>query len=189
VLSGSGAERMREIGVRSALGASWENIYGLVIGQGMTLAGIGAILGVGGAVFASRALVTLLFGVSALDVETYAGVVILLPEIARQLDLLAIAQAAWRANVATARIEHSDRGVGGNGTRITRPLRVTDRQRYNAFRSTSNLPDYSGLRSTPSSQGMEPPAIAGRFKPMSSCLAQGNQRVHFRRAPRWEVAG
>jgi putative ABC transport system permease protein len=54
VLSGSGAERMREIGVRSALGASRENIYGLVIGQGMTLAGIGAILGVGGAVPAAR---------------------------------------------------------------------------------------------------------------------------------------
>jgi hypothetical protein len=26
-------------------------------------------------------------------------------------------------------------------------------------------------------------------KPVSSCLAQGNYRVHFRRAPRWKVAG
>jgi putative ABC transport system permease protein len=82
VLSGSVAERLREIGVRSALGASPADIYGLIIRQGMTLAAIGVILGVGGAIFASRALVTLLFGVSTLDVVTYAGVIALLLGIA-----------------------------------------------------------------------------------------------------------
>lgn len=78
VLSGSVAERIREIGVRSALGASPADIYGLILRQGMKLTGIGIVLGVGGAILASRALVTLLFGVSTLDVVTYAGVIALL---------------------------------------------------------------------------------------------------------------
>jgi len=99
VLSGSVAERIREIGVRSALGASPGDIYGLVIGQGMTLAGIGTILGVGGAILASRALVTLLFGVSTLDVATYAGVVVLLLGIA--------AIACWLPASRAARIDPS----------------------------------------------------------------------------------
>jgi len=82
VLSGSVAERIREIGVRSALGASPAEIYGLILRQGMTLAAAGVLLGVGGAIFASRALVTLLFGVTTLDVVTYAGVIALLFAIA-----------------------------------------------------------------------------------------------------------
>ena len=75
-------ERIREIGVRSALGASPGDIYGLVIRQGMTIAVIGVILGAGGAMVASRALATLLFGVSTLDIVTYAGVIALLLAIA-----------------------------------------------------------------------------------------------------------
>src|SRR5882672_9051426 len=45
VLSGSVTERMREIGVRSALGASRADILALILRQGMTLTGIGAVLG------------------------------------------------------------------------------------------------------------------------------------------------
>src|SRR5579863_5830516 len=64
VLSGSVTERMREIGVRSALGASRADIVALVVRQAMTLTGFGVVLGLCGAVLASRALITLLFGVS-----------------------------------------------------------------------------------------------------------------------------
>lgn len=78
VLSGSVTERMREIGVRSALGASRGDIQALVVRQGITLTAFGAVLGLAGAVVASRALVTLLFGVSRLDPITYLGVVALL---------------------------------------------------------------------------------------------------------------
>jgi putative ABC transport system permease protein len=99
VLSGSVAERIREIGVRSALGASPGDIYGLVIRQGMMLAAIGVILGVGGAIFTSRALVTLLFGVSTLDAVTYAGVIALLLGIA--------AVACWIPASRAARIDPS----------------------------------------------------------------------------------
>ena len=78
VLSGSVTERLREIGVRSALGASRVNILALVVRQGMTLTGLGLVIGLGGALAASQGLVTLLFGVSRLDPATYAGVIALL---------------------------------------------------------------------------------------------------------------
>ena len=78
VLSGSVTEHMREIGLRSALGATRGNILTLVVRQGMTLTGIGVVIGLSGAAAASRALVTLLFGVSRLDPITYLGVIALL---------------------------------------------------------------------------------------------------------------
>ncbi len=73
ILSGSVTERIREIGVRSALGASRGDILAMIIREGMTLTGLGAALGLGGAVFATRVLVSLLFGVPRLDPITYAG--------------------------------------------------------------------------------------------------------------------
>ncbi|MEP6492112.1 MAG: ABC transporter permease [bacterium] len=93
VLSGGVAERMREIGVRSAMGARPRDILTLVLRQGMTLAVLGVALGIAGAVAASRALVSLLFGISRLDPITYAGVVVLL------LGVSAVACwiPAWRA--------------------------------------------------------------------------------------------
>jgi ABC-type antimicrobial peptide transport system permease subunit len=93
VLSGSVNERTREIGVRAALGASRGNILGLVLRQGMTLAAIGVVIGVGGAMAASRALVTLLFGVSQLDPITYLGVIALLLVVSG----IACWVPAWRA--------------------------------------------------------------------------------------------
>jgi len=93
VLSGSVAERLREIGVRAALGASPSGILGLVMRQGMTLTAVGAVLGIAAAAAASRALVTLLFGVSHLDVATYAGVTGVLLAVSA----LACWVPAWRA--------------------------------------------------------------------------------------------
>lgn len=75
VLSGGVTARRREIGVRSALGASRVSILTLVLGQGLRTACVGAALGWLGAVAASRAIATLLFGVSALDTVTYCGVI------------------------------------------------------------------------------------------------------------------
>jgi putative ABC transport system permease protein len=82
VVSGSVAERTREIGVRSALGATRGNILGLVLRRGLTLTGAGAVLGVLGAAAASRAIAAMLFGVSPLDLVTYAGVTMLLAAVA-----------------------------------------------------------------------------------------------------------
>ena len=93
VLSGSVSERTREIGVRSALGASRGDILGLVVGQGMVLTALGMAVGLCGAAFASRALLTLLFGISPLDPTTYAGVVAALMGVS----FIASAVPAWRA--------------------------------------------------------------------------------------------
>jgi putative ABC transport system permease protein len=78
VLSGSVAERTREIGVRTALGASRKGILSLILRQGLSLTGAGVVLGLAGAYVATRVIETLLFGVSRLDPVTYLGVVLLL---------------------------------------------------------------------------------------------------------------
>ena len=78
VLAGSVAERTREIGVRSALGATRAGILALILRQGMSLAALGLAAGLGGAMLASRAVTSLLFGVQQLDPVTYAGVTALM---------------------------------------------------------------------------------------------------------------
>jgi putative ABC transport system permease protein len=93
LLSGSVNERTREIGLRAALGATRGSIVALVAGQGMKLTGLGAVFGLIGAVAASQALVTLLFGISHLDPMTYVGGIALLAVVAA----LACWLPAWRA--------------------------------------------------------------------------------------------
>ena len=93
VLSGSVSERMREIGVRSALGATRRSILTLIVRQGLTLVLLGIVIGVGGALAATRALVSLMFDVSRLDPVTYFGVGALLVGVS----LLACWLPAWRA--------------------------------------------------------------------------------------------
>jgi len=93
VLSGSVTERTREIGVRSALGATRRSIVSLVLRQGMTLAGFGAALGLMGAALASQAIRAMLFGVSRLDPATYLGVLLLLAAVSA----IACSLPAWRA--------------------------------------------------------------------------------------------
>jgi putative ABC transport system permease protein len=82
VLAGSVAERMREIGVRAALGATRENVLSLVLRQGMTLTVIGVVIGMGVAATVSEILVSLLFDVSPLDPMTYLVVALLLTSVA-----------------------------------------------------------------------------------------------------------
>jgi len=82
-----------DIGVLVTLGARPENIIGLVIRQGMTLAGIGTILGLAGAAALTRVMTILLFEVSARDVATFAAVPALLLVVA----FVATAVPAWRA--------------------------------------------------------------------------------------------
>jgi putative ABC transport system permease protein len=97
VLSGSVSERIREIGVRIALGATRSEIVSLVVRQAMALTVAGMIVGLGAAVIASRALKTLLFGVTRSDPVTYAVVVALL--------LCASALASWLPAWRAARVD------------------------------------------------------------------------------------
>jgi len=74
VLAYTVALRRGEIGVRVALGASSIDVLGLVIRTGLGLVAIGLVLGLGGALAATRLIAGLLFGVTAFDPLTY-GVV------------------------------------------------------------------------------------------------------------------
>jgi predicted permease len=67
VMSLAVAQRTRELGVRLALGADAHDVLRMVVGQAMALVAVGAVVGLGGAVLAARALRTLLYGVAPLD--------------------------------------------------------------------------------------------------------------------------
>jgi ABC-type antimicrobial peptide transport system permease subunit len=72
------SQRTREIGIRTALGAQPSGLSSMFVRQGLALAGAGSVLGVIAAAGLTRLMTSLLFGVSALDPLTYAGVSVLL---------------------------------------------------------------------------------------------------------------
>ncbi len=78
VMSYSTAERTREIGVRMAFGADRRRVVGMVLREGGRLAAAGLVLGLLGAVAATRALSGWLYGVAPLDPVTFGlGVLVL----------------------------------------------------------------------------------------------------------------
>jgi putative ABC transport system permease protein len=74
VLSYSVNQQTREIGIRMAMGAQTGRVLGLVVGQGMKLAGAGLVLGLLAAFATMRVMSSLLFGISAHDPVTFGGV-------------------------------------------------------------------------------------------------------------------
>lgn len=67
-------QRTREIGIRMSLGAAHRDVLDLVMRQSLMLTAIGVALGLAGAAVASRYVEALLFGVTPLDVLTFAAV-------------------------------------------------------------------------------------------------------------------
>ncbi len=82
VISYSVAQRTHEIGIRMALGAPRLDVFRLVVGQGLKLAGIGIAIGIVAAFGLARLMSSLLYGISTTDFETFAGVSILLALVA-----------------------------------------------------------------------------------------------------------
>jgi putative ABC transport system permease protein len=67
-------QRVRELGIRMALGAQRGGIVGMVVRQGLMLAAIGIVAGILGAAALTRALSTLLYATSTADALTFAAV-------------------------------------------------------------------------------------------------------------------
>jgi predicted permease len=93
VMSHLVTQSTHDIGVLVTLGARPGNIIGLVVRQGMMLAGIGIVVGLAGAGVLTRVMGSLLFGVSTTDALTFAAVPVLLAAVA----FAATAIPAWRA--------------------------------------------------------------------------------------------
>jgi putative ABC transport system permease protein len=93
ILAYSVQQRVREFGVRRALGATTNDVLRLVVGSAVRVVATGAVLGLALSAALSRLLATMLFGVQPLDPVTFASVTILLALTAA----VSIAGPAWRA--------------------------------------------------------------------------------------------
>jgi predicted permease len=93
VVANSVVRRTHEFGVRLALGAERRGIVALALRSGVRVIAVGLVIGVVAALFASRMLESLLFGLRAGDPLTFTGVVTLLAAVG----LLACLIPGWRA--------------------------------------------------------------------------------------------
>ena len=103
-LSYLGRLRQREVGVRLALGALRSQIVARFVMQGLRAAAVGCVAGLGQAAACSHFLGSMLYGVSALDAATYAGVVLFI--------LLVAAIASW-VPARAGRARRAGDGVAG----------------------------------------------------------------------------
>jgi predicted permease len=93
VISYTVEQRTREIGVRVALGANPRAVMRLVAGEGLRLTAAGIAIGTAAAVVVSRAMRSLLFGVSPVDPSTYVAVVALFAIVALAACLVPVRRA------------------------------------------------------------------------------------------------
>jgi predicted lysophospholipase L1 biosynthesis ABC-type transport system permease subunit len=82
VMAYSVVRRTHEFGIRIALGASAGDVFRLVLGQGLFTAVVGVAIGIAGSFVLTRTMQSLLFGISATDPVTFAGVALLLTLVA-----------------------------------------------------------------------------------------------------------
>jgi len=94
VLAYDVSQRTREIGVRSAIGASRGQIAGLIVQQGLWKGGIGVALGLIGAAIVSQSMTTMLFNVKPTDPGVYAAVSLVLVAVALLASYLPARRAA-----------------------------------------------------------------------------------------------
>jgi putative ABC transport system permease protein len=86
-------QRVREFGVRRALGATTGDVLRLVAGSAFFVLGTGTVIGLALSVVAGRLLTTMLFGVAPVDPLTFVGVMVILALTA----VASLAAPAWRA--------------------------------------------------------------------------------------------
>ncbi|MBZ5724333.1 MAG: ABC transporter permease [Acidobacteriia bacterium] len=88
------SRRTQEIGVRMALGAARADVLRMVVGRGMGLIAIGLGLGVAGALAFTRLIGSLLYGVTATDLTTFAAAALALAAVALAACLIPAARAS-----------------------------------------------------------------------------------------------
>ena len=82
VISYLAGQRTHEIGIRLALGATRRDVLKMVLGDGMKIALVGVGIGLVAALGLTRLITKLIYGVSATDPLSFAGVAILLTGVA-----------------------------------------------------------------------------------------------------------
>jgi len=99
------AARMHEMAIRVALGSQRSNIVGLILLSGLKLAGAGSLIGLVGAIAASRLLKSFVFGVSTLDPLVLAAAAFMVLLLAMAASLLPARRAAATEPVKALRAE------------------------------------------------------------------------------------
>jgi putative ABC transport system permease protein len=94
VMSYAVSQRIREIGIRMAVGASAASVLRVTVVQGMIPVGIGVALGIAGALTSNRVLASTLFGIRPTDAATLAAV----PAVLCVTALMALYMPARRAS-------------------------------------------------------------------------------------------
>jgi predicted permease len=94
VMSYAVSRRTQEIGIRVALGAARSDVLKMVVGRGMGLIAIGLALGIAGAAALTRVMSSLLYGVTATDLVSFAAAALVLATVALLACLIPAARAA-----------------------------------------------------------------------------------------------
>lgn len=105
VLSYAVRRRVREIGIRMALGAQIRDVVRMVVVDGMRPAVVGVVIGFAGALALGRVLASVIYGVSARDAVTFASVSVLLLTVAFLASVIPAYRAAQVEPVRTLRDE------------------------------------------------------------------------------------
>jgi len=105
VMAYSVAQRTRELGIRMALGARRRSVVKLVVGQAVRLALLGVGIGLAAAAGLARVVSSLLYGVTATDLATFAGASLLLTALAALASYLPANRASRIDPMVTLRLE------------------------------------------------------------------------------------
>jgi putative ABC transport system permease protein len=105
VIAYSVTQRRHEIGIRMALGAQGGDVVRMVVRQGLTMAGIGLVIGVPAALAAARLLGSVLYEIKPHDPVTFAGLILLFAAVAAAASYLPARQATKVSPTVALRFE------------------------------------------------------------------------------------
>ena len=105
VLAYTVRRRVREIGIRMALGAQTSDVVTMVVSEGMKPTAVGVAIGVAGALVIGRFMSSLIYGVKASDFATFAAVSLMLIAVSFMASIIPAYRATQVEPVSTLREE------------------------------------------------------------------------------------